>query len=76
MVDPSDKKEMKNSEIVLDKIFKYVISVNGTLSGEHGIGLSKKDYLDYQYGSVEIDLFRKIKNVFDPDNLLNPGKIF
>lgn len=76
MIDPSDKKETKNSEIVIDKIFRYVISVNGTISGEHGIGLSKKDYLKYQYGNSEIDLFKKIKSVFDPDNLLNPGKIF
>jgi len=76
MIDPSDSREVDNSKIILDKIFKYVISVNGTISGEHGIGLSKKKYLGYQYSETEIDIFRKIKSVFDPHNLLNPGKIF
>ncbi|MEN8222110.1 MAG: FAD-linked oxidase C-terminal domain-containing protein [Acidobacteriota bacterium] len=76
MIDPGDKREVRESEIVLEKIFKYVISINGTLTGEHGIGLAKKNYLNLQYSSEEIELFRKIKEVFDPDNLLNPGKIF
>ena len=76
MIDPDNKRELLESEIVLDKIFKYVISIKGTLSGEHGIGLSKKNYLSLQFTPEEIDLFRKIKGVFDPDNLLNPGKIF
>ncbi|MCK5003926.1 MAG: FAD-binding protein [Candidatus Aminicenantes bacterium] len=76
MIDPADKRELENSKIILDKIFKYVVSVKGTISGEHGIGLSKKEYLGYQYSKTEIDIFRKIKSVFDPDNLLNPGKIF
>lgn len=76
MIDPDDKSELENSKIILDKIFRYVISVRGTISGEHGIGLSKKEYLGYQYSKTEIDLFRRIKSVFDPDNLLNPGKIF
>ena len=76
MIDPEDNRELENSKIILDKIFKYVISVKGTISGEHGIGLSKKKYLSYQYSKTEIDIFRKIKSVFDPENLLNPGKIF
>ncbi len=76
MIDPSNKREVENSKIVLDKIFKYVISVKGTISGEHGIGLSKKEFLGYQYSEREIEIFRKIKGVFDPENLLNPGKIF
>ncbi len=76
MIDPLNKRENEEAEIVLDKIFNYVISVNGTLSGEHGIGLSKKKYLHLQYSEEEIEIFRKLKGVFDPDNLLNPGKIF
>jgi FAD/FMN-containing dehydrogenase len=46
------------------------------VSGEHGIGLSKKPFMHYQFNPVELELFRSIKKVFDPDNLLNPGKIF
>jgi len=76
MIDPEDKREIDASAAVLDKIFGYVVSVHGTLSGEHGIGLSKKQYLKLQYSGEEIELFRKIKRVFDPENLLNPGKIF
>jgi len=76
MVDPSSKREMKNSKIVLDRIFKHVISVHGTITGEHGIGLSKKEFLSYQFNKAEIELFRKIKKAFDPHNLLNPEKIF
>ncbi|MBU4257508.1 MAG: hypothetical protein KKG79_00945 [Acidobacteria bacterium] len=48
----------------------------GCISGEHGIGLSKKPFMHYQFSPLELDLFRRIKAVFDPDNLLNPGKIF
>ena len=76
MIDPEDIREVSESEIVLNKIFEYVISIKGTLSGEHGIGLSKKNYLNLQFTQKEIELFRRIKEVFDPDNLLNPGKIF
>ena len=70
-----DAEEMKRTDIVLDKIFKRVIEIGGTISGEHGIGLSKKPFMHYQFSSVELEFFRDIKKVFDPDNLLNPGKI-
>jgi FAD/FMN-containing dehydrogenase len=76
MVDADDPEEMKRVEIVLDKIFRYVISVKGSISGEHGIGITKKPFMKYQFTDVEIELFRKIKKAFDPENLLNPGKIF
>jgi glycolate oxidase len=76
MVDPADAEEMKRVDIVLDKIFRRVVEVGGTISGEHGIGLSKKPFMHYQFGPAELELFRSIKKVFDPGNLLNPGKIF
>jgi glycolate oxidase len=76
MVDPADGAEMKRAEIVLDKIFSRVVELGGTISGEHGIGLSKKPFMHYQFGPLEMQLFRDIKKVFDPLNLLNPGKIF
>jgi len=76
MVDPADSAEMQRAEIVLDKIFSRVIELGGTISGEHGIGLSKKPFMHYQFGPVELELFRRIKKAFDPDNLLNPGKMF
>lgn len=76
MVDPNEPGEMKRMEIVLDKIFRQVISVKGSISGEHGIGITKKPFMKYQFTDVEMELFRNIKKVFDPENLLNPGKIF
>ncbi|MBN2346826.1 MAG: FAD-binding protein [Candidatus Aminicenantes bacterium] len=76
MVDPNDAGEMKRAEIVLDRIFRRVIEIGGTLSGEHGIGLSKRPFMGYQFSPAELELFRRLKKVFDPDNLLNPGKIF
>ncbi len=76
MVDPADAEEMKKVDLALDRIFRRVVEVGGTISGEHGIGLSKKPFMHYQFSPAELELFRNIKRAFDPDNLLNPGKIF
>ncbi len=76
MVDPVDAEEMKRVDVVLDRIFRRVVELGGSISGEHGIGLSKKPFMRYQFSPVELELFRSIKKVFDPGNLLNPGKIF
>lgn len=76
MVDPDDEDEMKRAEIALDKIFRYVISVQGSITGEHGVGLTKKAFMRYQFSEREIDVFKRVKRAFDPENLLNPGKIF
>ncbi len=76
MVDPDDAGEMKRAETVLDRIFKRVVEMGGTISGEHGIGLSKRPFMHYQFSPVELELFRRVKKAFDPQNLLNPGKIF
>ena len=76
MVDPADTDEMKRADTALDKIFRYVISVQGSISGEHGIGISKKPFMKYQFNDVEMEVFKNIKKAFDPENVLNPGKIF
>ncbi len=57
------------------EIFELTVSLGGTLSGEHGIGLVQKPYMDIAFNSVEIALMKSIKKVFDPQNILNPGKI-
>ena len=76
MVDPDDEDEMKRAGIALDKIFRFVISVKGCISGEHGIGTAKKPFMNYQFTETDMELFKNIKQAFDPLHLLNPGKIF
>jgi glycolate oxidase len=58
------------------KIFEAVKSMGGTISGEHGIGLVQKIYLDVVFNQIEIQVQKSIKNVFDPLEIMNPGKIF
>lgn len=58
------------------EIFELTVSLKGTLSGEHGIGFVQKNYMDIAFSNVQMDLMRNIKNVFDPNKILNPGKIF
>lgn len=58
-----------------DKMYKKAKEMGGLVSGEHGIGYAKKEYLKKQYGSMQIELMKGIKSVFDTKNILNPGKI-
>ncbi|HBA55797.1 MAG TPA: glycolate oxidase subunit GlcD, partial [Syntrophorhabdus aromaticivorans] len=58
------------------EIFAETIRLGGTLSGEHGIGTSKAPYLSMELSPEVIDTMKKIKQLFDPNNILNPGKIF
>jgi len=62
--------------IAIRELFSEVARLGGTISGEHGIGLVQKPYLDIVFGETEMRLMREIKKVFDPHNILNPGKIF
>jgi glycolate oxidase len=61
---------------VIEELFREVVILGGSISGEHGIGWVQKNYLPLALSPVEIDLMRKIKEVFDPKGILNPGKIF
>ena len=58
------------------EIFELTVALKGTLSGEHGIGYVQKNYMDIAFSKVQMDLMRNIKTVFDPNKILNPGKIF
>ncbi len=58
------------------KIFKLCVELGGTLSGEHGIGWVQKDYMDIAFTATQLDIMRRIKAVFDPNGIMNPGKIF
>lgn len=76
MVDPADGDEMARAEVLLNKIFRYVVEMKGSISGEHGVGLTKQAYLPLQFRHGEVELFKRIKQAFDPECLLNPGKIY
>ncbi len=60
----------------ITEIFELTVTLGGTISGEHGIGLVQKDYMPLKYSEINLNLMRGIKTVFDPNNILNPGKIF
>ena len=75
---PIYKKSHEHIEIqkILIEIFALVKSLGGTISGEHGIGLIQKPYMSVLFDEVTINIMRGIKKTFDPNNILNPGKIF
>ncbi|TRO48285.1 FAD-binding oxidoreductase [Candidatus Bathyarchaeota archaeon] len=63
-------------EAVIGELIDLALSLGGTISGEHGLGLAKKRYLSRQVEGTQIELMRGIKRTFDPYNILNPGKVF
>jgi len=75
MVDGSNEQELHNGHLAIEEIFKSVVKMGGTLSGEHGIGLSKAEFMDIAFSEAELNLFKTIKKAFDPNNILNPGKM-
>jgi glycolate oxidase len=76
MVDRNKAEEYEKASRLVKEIFAATIELGGTISGEHGVGLTKSEYITMEIRPVELDLMKRIKAVFDPKNLLNPGKIF
>ncbi|MCM3675471.1 FAD-binding protein [Peribacillus simplex] len=68
--------EMKKVELAVSEIFEAAIELGGTLSGEHGIGTLKSPYMEMELGITGVNMMKKIKEAWDPNNILNPGKIF
>ena len=66
--------ELEKTEAFGMDILKLCVEVGGSITGEHGVGIEKLDAMCHQYSSVELDVFHQIKNAFDPNSLLNPGK--
>ncbi|BDB65342.1 glycolate oxidase subunit GlcD [Helicobacter cinaedi] len=73
--DPNDAQSLQRGYACIEEIFKIAIELEGTLSGEHGIGLSKAPFMRLAFSEAEMNLFANIKKAFDPNNILNPGKM-
>jgi glycolate oxidase len=76
MVDKQNEREYQNGLTAKKLLFQYVLSLNGTLSGEHGVGITKSIFLPLEIDKNALSVMRRLKKLFDPHNILNPGKIF
>ncbi len=74
MVDKKDEEEYRKGQAVVKDIFELALSMGGTISGEHGIGITKLPYIQMEIKEKELSLMKGIKSVFDPGGILNPGK--
>jgi glycolate oxidase len=75
LTDERDADEMRRVELAMREIFDKALSLGGTITGEHGVGLAKKAFLPRQMGDASYGLLRQVKRALDPANLLNPGKV-
>lgn len=75
-LDPNDSEERQRAERVNEALVDHALSVGGTCTGEHGIGLGKREALLREHGEPAVELMRTLKRAIDPNGLLNPGKIF
>jgi len=76
LIDPDDPQQKHNAELCLSELFDLVLKLDGTLSGEHGVGTEKRDFVNREIDPVTMKIMIDIKKVFDPGNILNPGKMF
>jgi glycolate oxidase len=76
MLDPADAVEAARAKEAVELIFRKAVALGGTISGEHGIGYAKAPYLGIALTPETIDAMRRLKRAYDPNNILNPGKVF
>jgi D-lactate dehydrogenase (cytochrome) len=76
MVDIDSAEEMARMEAFLDRLVRRAIAMEGTCTGEHGVGQKKMKYLEIEHGPVTLDAMRAIRRTFDPNGIMNPGKVF
>jgi len=75
MYNGSDPDQVRRAGGAVDEIFRLTCGLGGTLTGEHGIGLSKAPFMTLEHDPVEMDIMGQVKRLFDPNNILNPGKM-
>lgn len=76
LTDERNHEEMTRVEVAMREIFDFALTLGGTITGEHGVGLAKKDFLPRAVGNPALDLMRQFRRTLDPEGLLNPGKVF
>ncbi|PKO28303.1 MAG: 2-hydroxy-acid oxidase [Betaproteobacteria bacterium HGW-Betaproteobacteria-9] len=76
LIDPAIPEERERAEVLNNQLVARALRLEGTCTGEHGVGLHKMDFLLTEAGTGAVDMMRSIKRALDPDNILNPGKIF
>jgi D-lactate dehydrogenase (cytochrome) len=76
LIDPDNPKEREIAEVLNHKLVNRALSLGGTCTGEHGIGLHKMDFLVTEAGQGAVNMMRTLKQALDPHNIMNPGKIF
>jgi glycolate oxidase len=76
MIDPADADQLARADAAVAALFRGVVALEGSISGEHGIGFSKAPYLSLELSAETIEMMKRVKTAFDPHGILNPGKIF
>jgi len=75
LVDPDDAADIARAEEVNQRMVTRAIAMDGTCTGEHGVGMHKMPFLPQEHGEAAVATMRTLKHAFDPQNILNPGKI-
>ena len=76
MISGKDQDEYRRAEEAVKEVFKAAVDMGGSITGEHGIGIVKSPFLEMEVGPMGISVMKRLKNCFDPNGILNPGKIF
>jgi D-lactate dehydrogenase len=74
LADPDDPQQVRAIEACLHDVFRLVLRLEGTISGEHGVGIEKRDYVGWEVAAETLEMMRALKRSFDPQGILNPGK--
>jgi glycolate oxidase len=76
MISGADADETRRAEEAVEEVFRKTVEMGGTISGEHGVGISKAPFLEMEVGPLGVAVMKRLKECFDPNGILNPGKIF
>ena len=76
LFDPRDPKQFQRAIAAADEIIRFCVELGGAITGEHGVGMEKDRLMPLLFSEADLALMRRVRDAFNPDGLLNPGKIF